>query len=712
MRRGAFALILACSSAVLLSLHGANERTRLATERLSSAVERLDSITDGGPGDDLERGAVAWGYSERLARGLESPFRLVESASRDPRLSADERRTVADALLSRILRGEGYDLDPAALDGLAAANGPATSGEQHLALIGRAVGAGNDPRAGELGVRIAYSLAATERIVDAGAPAVVAGAAALLADREIARREAAVVIRASEDPIAEVRARRARRSLYVEQPGLLAAGERLQRDAVEIASWMLDSLRVMAPMAGADRALRDTAELRLARRLRDAGAVMPPAAPLAVTVRRYLPLVRHVRGIDEAAVARARNAEMLAAVAALQSDDRTARRALGRVLLSAGVAMRSHAQDAVWFPGDSAPSRQEVAALTGVSEIAFDGDVPRAWRPYFLRQFADAVSSLRQVLPELRIDAVRVRFRMTSPADSALAMHDPRTRTLHLPVVTAAGTLTHELAHDLDRQSAVAQGHLGYRSDFVSRNPQRDKGRTANGSLSASLRALTEEVADARRASVTERPAEIFATQVDWFVASALARRGIAGGFLSAVQDELLTGHVVHPERLRTGTRGRPLVEALRNMTAVAPFALDEREPGTHALLRWALTGPVDRATASAILAPDESAWAAPALTGFSGCAASDDPRVAMIRMAAEARARGWVRMRARWPGRERSSWMMATLGHGPWDDAAVERRVARLQDHILLGLASGTPLPYGIAAVGAPLAARARCGA
>jgi hypothetical protein len=61
--------------------------------------------------------------------------------------------------------------------------------------------------------------------------------------------------------------------------------------------------------------------------------------------------------------------------------------------------------------------------------------------------------------------------------------------------------------------------------------------------------------------------------------------------------------------------------------------------------------------------------------------------------------------------GRERPSWMRAARGEGPWDDASVERRIARLRDHILLGLATGDPLPSGIAALGAPLAARARCG-
>jgi len=710
--RGVFALVLAGSSSLTLAIHLANERARTATERLNSAVERLEAITEDAPADDAHRAYVAWGYAERLRLGLESPFLLIESASRDPRLAADERHTVAEALLARVLAGEAFELDPAALDGLGASGATRhAGGEQQLALITRAVGAAGDPRAGELGVRIAFALAAAERLVEPGAPAIVAGAAALIADREIARREAANIIRSARDPVAEVAARRARRSFYVEQPAMLGGSARMQRDAVEIARWVLDSIRGGGAVAPGDSALaRDTAVVRLARGLLEAGRDMPPAGPLAVTVRRHLPVVRQARGVDEAAIARARNAEMLAAVAALQPADRAARRAVGRVVQSAAVAMRSQAQDAVWFPGDSAPTRQQVALLAGVAEIVFDDDVPRAWRPYFLRQFADAVTDLRRVLPALRIDAVRVRFRMTPPADSALAMHDPRTRTLHLPVMTAAGTLTHELAHDLDRQSALLQGHLGYRSDWVARNGAKEKGRGATGSVSASLRALTEEPGDSPRAKGGERPAEIFATQVDWFVASALASRGISSGFLSAVQDELLTGHVVHPERLRAGSRGRPLVDALRGMTAVAPFALEERGPGAHALLNWAMSGPVDRGVAAAIMADHASAWAAPALV--ASCAPDDDPRVALVRLAAESRARGWVRLRARWAaGEESRSWSRAARGEAPWSDVAVERRIARLRDHILLELAASTPLPSGLTALGAPLAARARCG-
>src|SRR5688572_3519090 len=105
VRRAGFALLLAVAMGLAYSLGSASERTRFATDRLNSAAERLDDLTDGAPADDRKRAAIAWGYAERLRLGLESPFRLIESAARDPRLTADEQKTVAWALLAHLLRG-------------------------------------------------------------------------------------------------------------------------------------------------------------------------------------------------------------------------------------------------------------------------------------------------------------------------------------------------------------------------------------------------------------------------------------------------------------------------------------------------------------------------------------------------------------------------------------------------------------------------------
>jgi hypothetical protein len=724
IQRAAFALVLACGISLATSIIITAKRTARATERLDSAAHQLDALTDNSPSDDKRRTAIAWGYSERLRLGLESPFRLVEAAARDPRLTSDERRTVAWALLAHIVRGETHRVDAAALDGLGPLDaGRSATGEQHLELIEHAIERAENPRAGELAVRFAYTLAVAERLLDGSAPVLAAEAAAMVADREIARREATAVLRSARgsDPIDVVRRRRERRSFYVERPVLLAPTAELERAAIAQTTSLLVALRRMRFVASAST--RDSATdlddnvVALAPRLYAAGARVPPSAPLAVTVQRYLALLRaQAPRVDHDALARTRNTEMLVAVTRVRDAGQRQRRALGRLLLAAGVSMRSLSQEPIWFGTDSGPTATSLATSLGVADIAFDRDVPGSWRPYYLKLFGDGVRDFRQVFPTMKLSELHVRFRMNSPADSALAMHDPRTRTLHLPVLTAGGTLTHELAHDLDRQSALGQGFAGYQSDIVARGGARSTGwnTEASGRLAASLRALTEELSEAPRVArqAGERPAEIFATRVDWFVASALARQGISSGFLSAVQDELLTGHVVHPERLRSSGRSRSLLTALEAMTTVAPFAQQEEAPSVQTLLRWSLAGPVDRRVASEIVRGEPRAWLSRPFSGERFCADDETGRVALIRMAAESRARGWLRLRARWtPESERSSWARSLLGQSPWSAAVPEGRIAEMRDYILVALASSVELPAGLSAYAGTLALRARCG-
>jgi hypothetical protein len=417
----------------------AKQRSARATAGLNSAAEQLGALTQT-PADGNRRAAIAWGYAERLRLGLESPFRLIDAAGRDPRLTADERHTVSWALLAHVTRGETHELDPAALDGLGPLeSGRSASGDQHLALIASVVERADNPRVGELAVRYAYSLAVAERLLDASAPVLAAEAAAMVADREIARREALAIVRASNggDPIELLRHRRERRALYVERPTLLAPTHEIERDAVRLVSSILDSLRAMRVSLRDDSTSTSALDARavsLAPRLYAAGALLPPSAPLAVTVQRYLPLMRaHVSDLDLDALARTRNSEMLVAVTRVALHKRLQRRAVARLLLAAGVAVRSAAQEPVWFPVDSAPSASEVASRLGIGAIEFDREVPRVWRPYYLQALTRSIDDLRRVLPQLNLDALTIRFRVTAPADSALALHDPRTRTLHLP---------------------------------------------------------------------------------------------------------------------------------------------------------------------------------------------------------------------------------------------------------------------------------------
>ncbi|MGH7466014.1 MAG: hypothetical protein ACREK1_12610, partial [Longimicrobiales bacterium] len=78
---------------------------------LGSWVETSRNVSV--PADEV---VIALGYAERLRLGLGSPFRLVETALRDPRLPEGARREVAWALLALTLSGETYAVDPIALD--------------------------------------------------------------------------------------------------------------------------------------------------------------------------------------------------------------------------------------------------------------------------------------------------------------------------------------------------------------------------------------------------------------------------------------------------------------------------------------------------------------------------------------------------------------------------------------------------------------------
>jgi hypothetical protein len=718
-RRGLFTLSFACLLGLSATLVLAERRAQRTTARLEDAAERLDSLWVGDANglDEARRGAIAWGYAERLRLGLESPFRLIETAASDVRLTPLERRTVSWALLAHVVRGESHQIDPAVLDAIGPSeNGRPAVGEQHLDVITDAIMHAENPRAGELAVRFAYTLAHTERIVDAAAPMLATEVAALVADREIARREGIDIVRSAKiDPVEEVRRRRARRGFYVERPVLLAPERDIERDAVAMVPALLAQIRSMRP---AD-VIGDTAtmqgEPRLAEELRAAAVHLPPTSSVAVTAQRYLPVLRRVQGLDVDAVRTAWNTEALVAAAFVENPSRNARRAIGRALVAAGVAARSIAQDAVVFAVDTGLTPATLASALGLSSVAFDRDVPATWRPFLLHSLGQGVRDLRRILPAFDLRDVNVRFRMTAPADSALAMHDPRSRTLHLPATTAGGTLLHELAHELDRQSAVEAGLPGYRSDAEARAEAKSRSSANTERVAASLRAMAEETTGLLRAAKAwERPAEIFATRVDWFVTQSLARQGILNGFLSGVQDEQLTGHVVHPERLRTTTRSRSLLDALEGMTSVAARALQEQEPSIQTVMRWSLAAPVDRGAAASIVRGRLDLWEAGPLVVAGMCEDPDDDvhgRIALVRLAAESRARGWLRQRARWIAEaERPVWARAMLSQAPWTSDAAEQRIAELGDHVLMQLASGVELPAGLSAYAANFAARARC--
>jgi hypothetical protein len=676
-RRAAISLILACAMATGLSLFVVSRQSAITTARLHSAQLALEALTERAP-EANGRAAIAWGYAERMRLGLQSPFFLIEAASRDPRLTPEEQRTVSWALLATLLRGESHQVDPAALDRISRVTD--APGESHLELIESSIRAAEDPRLAELALRFSYVLAASERVIDASGPAIVAQASALVADREIARREAGQLLRNSKggSAVADIAEARRRRGLYVERPVLMTPPRSLEHKAIELVPTILAEIRTLAPSFTETAAMDSSAAQRSA--LFAAATRSPPSAEVHMIVKRFLPALRAampVTWIDQ--LARVQNPEMLASMLG-ENWARDQRRQLGRMQLAAGVAARTQAQAPVWFAGDVAPPAESL----GIASISFDSDVPKAWRSQYVAAMAAGLRDLRQVFPALRLNEVNVRFRMTSPADSALAMHEPRTRMLHLPVWTAAGTLAHELAHDLDRQVSIQQGRPGYWSDAVARAPG-SQGRGSAHRVAVSLRTLTEEISGGRAGrSAPDRPAEIFATRVDWFVAQALARQGISSGFLTAVQDEMLTGHVLHPERLRGADRSRSLMNALEGMTTITPAARAEPEPSAYSLMQYVLRTSLDRRSGRVA----SVGGMVTTMEGAFWCDATPPGTARLLRLAVLSRARGIVRGRAESiPADRRPIWAQEALGGGPWSGAAAAKRVESVASELLAQL-------------------------
>ena len=268
-----------------------------------------------------------------------------------------------------------------------------------------------------------------------------------------------------------------------------------------------------------------------AARLAALGAEQPPQSQVVVTL-----------GAHSSAPLRATNEEtLIASYAAVATRDDSVRRTSALTTLSAAVALRTLAQREPWFVGDPAPSASDIVAEFGVRGVTFSRDVPADWRPLYLRELRDGLRDMQLALPALRFDDLRLHFGAEALPDSALAMHDPRTRTLDLSIMTSGGTLAHELAHDLDWQTArrLFASSGGYSTDRALSERRGPLARSVRGLAEARLLRPMSGVASPPAA---DRPAELFARGVDWYVATALALDGRSNGFLTAVEDATLLG--------------------------------------------------------------------------------------------------------------------------------------------------------------------------
>jgi hypothetical protein len=525
-------------------------------------VQRL-AATDPLQLEDHE--VIALGYMERVRLGIGSPFRAAEAAMRDPRLGPESGRRTALAILDAVLRGESYRVDPAALDliRLTGVHPAVPTGAQHLRLIEQTVEGAVSAESGERIVRIAYLLAEAERVLDGTAYNLPAQAGALVADRRRAREDARALISAAatqrRDPLEVMLEWRRDLRFAVERPALVAltSGEqeiealrspRLARSIHEMAQRLSTTRPARAEAAAAPAGL----SLAVAQRLLDLAqeADAPPQAPIAVAVAMNrdamldrTDLESWQRGARVRFAMLASNEERLVAAAAeLRALGAGFGSRLPLTEMQAAVFMRGWNQEEPWFPGDPAPTARDLETRFGLARLEFDRSVPEMWRPFYLRMLSRSLVDMQGVLPTMSLRGLTIRVGPVGGTTGALAIHDPRTRTIVLPPASGAGTIAHEIAHDLDWQLALRRymARGGYATDLAIERRGSDR-------VAASVRGLTAafvpDPQDTTLAAHETRAAESFARGMDWFIAAALARDGRSGGYLTSFQDAALTGY-------------------------------------------------------------------------------------------------------------------------------------------------------------------------
>lgn len=527
-------------------------------------VERL-AAQQRSPGAMPDEDVIAAGYLERLRRGVGSPFRLMEYALRDPRLSPGTRIPLVWALLDATRAGRGYEIDPGALVRIGPdprAPDPAAA-QAHLELIEHAVHGADDPRAGELAVRQGYGLATASGAVSVVAPAVAASAAALARDRELASRDAERLLeaaaRSGTHPFAVLQEWRKERRFAVEAPPGARRAPAVEEEAARRAVGLVVQVEAVQPTLartphlsprpeGLPRLTRGTAR-RLAKLAR--AQPYPTQAPIWVTMQRYDDELRRGTARNAAAeraverfLRQARTEETLVAeIAALGALPAPVRESIALAATEASVAMRAYAQEKVWFPGFAAPSEADLKRAFGLREVEFDAGVPIAWRPYYRHMLRDALTDLELVLPSLDLRGASFKIGATGREGVALATHDPYGRAIHLPPESGAGAIAHEVGHDLDWQVAAAR----YRTKAAYGTEHAVNTGRGDGFAAAARRMPVPPEVPMRggpevQRRYAQRPPEIFARTFDGYVAAALAQRGRSNGYLSGAQDEFLTG--------------------------------------------------------------------------------------------------------------------------------------------------------------------------
>ena len=732
-RRLALSLVVAAAAAAtsLWALAARSPVSADAALQMRRATARFDSLAADSSRSPSLTTTIALGYLERLRLGVGGAYRLMAFAADDPRLDDSTRARLGWAMLARIRNGDTYHVDATALDALGPVPAGATepvSGAEHLALIERTVAEASDPRAGELAVRLGYELAAAEGTVDGDAPRIAAEAAALVRDRALATRDVRTVFERARDeridaPVAVERLR-ADRALIVEQPTTLGLSEPLEMEGMRLATKVRDEIRALGGGVAPAFPAASTLDTATATRLWSAGTRLPPESPIVVALRVSPDAFPEFGGAEEASnlIRRPPNEETLVAAAAFERGDSAARRASARALLRAAVQLRAYAQEEPWFPGDETPTTAALASALGVT-TTFDRSVPQEWRGYYTRMVGTAIGDMTSVLGGITFAGMHVHVGAAELPDTLLAMHDPATRTLLLSVASSAGTLAHELAHDLDWQTArrLYPGAGGYGTDHAARDASGRLGHSVRGLAAARL----GESGDTST-SWNTRPAEIFARDVDWLVASAMAATGRSDGYLTAVQDPLFAGYAGASAGDMLGGGATSLLGAVDAMAFVAPRERDAFAARWDAatgidptvLLARVLATPVPRRASrleSGPVPPGAEAVTTLVLACATpkGATPADRARHELIEAATDARARGMARRWAAWfDTASRPAWAWSVLGVAPWSPSLGDELVARIRSRIGARVWSDLATIEGGAPAPAPFATRGGCAA
>jgi hypothetical protein len=483
-------------------------------------------------------------YAERLRLGLGGPYRLIDAAMHDERLG-DDRVQVARKLLDQIDEGDLYEVGPLVFVAAGVAGSNAVA---HFDLVQTTIESAQDPRVGELAIALAYEGAARDSVITPYVAGRAARVAALLRDRELAmadaRRLRAAARQRAVRPEHLVRAWRDEYRFAVEQPTLAPLDAADQREAARLATLLAGGIRAAAePVTGFMRRTAD--ELRRPPEIPGDAADRETANPqsaLIITLRAIRASSHagnlrvgapHWQEFFDHAIDEESFVTSLGAARFDTADDVVA----GGIALDAAIALRPFAQER--FTASPAASVQALRSRFGVN-LSFDRAVAPTARIRVAGMLTDALVDMQSVTPSLSVHGLTFRVAPIAPNTRHLAFHDPARRIIHIDPSAVAGTIAHEIAHDLDWQMSKRKYRTksNYATDYAASN-----GRVLAYAVSnlVAERALMGDPAELDAA--VERPAEVFARRFEWYMASALALRGRSNGYLSPVQNDWITGY-------------------------------------------------------------------------------------------------------------------------------------------------------------------------